>query len=86
MTIHFKGRKIDFDDLKYTIDLYKGPVKFKLTFQESKNDADIISELDRIFNDIRRKNIPEFNAKNKGEKDIFAAYEEVKNGIFEVRL
>lgn len=86
VTIHFKGRKIDFDDLKYTIDLYKGPVKFKLTFQESKNDADIISELDRIFNDIRRKNIPEFNAKNKDGKDIFAAYEEVKNGIFEVSV
>lgn len=86
VTIHFKGRKIDFDDLQYTINLYKGRVKFKLTFEESKNDADIISELDRIFNDIRQKNIPEFNGKNKDGKDIFAAYEEVKNGIFEVSV
>lgn len=84
--VHFKGRRIDFDDLQYTLDLYKGPVKFKLTFEESKNDADIISELDDIFYDIKQKNIPEFNAKNKEGKDIFAAYEEVKNGIFEVSV
>lgn len=84
--VHFKGRRIDFDDLQYTLDLYKGSVKFKLTFEESKNDADIISELDDIFYDIRQKNIPEFDAKNKEGKDIFAAYEEVKNGIFEVSV
>lgn len=86
VTIHFKGRRIDFDDLQYTIDLYDGPVKFELFFEESKNDADVISELDGIFADIRKKNIPEFGAKNEEGKDIFAAYEEVKNGIFEVSV
>lgn len=84
--IHFKGRRIDFDDLQYAIDLYKGPVKFELVFEESKNDVDIINELDGIFADIKRKNIPEFSAKNNDGKDIFAAYEEVKNGIFEVSV
>lgn len=84
--IHFKGRRIDFDDLQYTIDLYDGPVKFELVFEETKNDADVISELDGIFSDIREKKIPEFNAKNDDGKDIFAAYEEVKNGIFEVSV
>lgn len=84
--IHFKGRRIDFDDLQYTINLYDGPVRFQLVFEESKNDADIISELDGIFEDIRQKNIPEFNNKNEEGKDIFTAYEEVKNGIFEVSV
>ena len=84
--IHFKGRRIDFDDLQYTINLYDGPVRFQLVFEESKNDADIISELDGIFEDIRQKNIPEFNDKNEEGKDIFTAYEEVKNGIFEVSV
>lgn len=68
VTIHFKGRRIDFDDLQYTIDLYDGPVSFQLVFEESKNDADVISELDGIFDDIRQKNIPEFNAKMKKVK------------------
>lgn len=84
--IHFKGRKIDFDDLKYTIDLYKGPVKFELEFEESKNDSDVISELDRIFEEIKEKNLPEFSAQNEEGKDIYAAYEEAKNGIFEVSV
>lgn len=86
VTIHFKGRRIDFDDLQYTIDLYEGPVSFQLVFEESKNDADVISELDGIFDDIRQKNIPEFDAKNEEGKDIYTAYEEVKNGIFEVSV
>lgn len=84
--IHFKGRKIDFDDLQYTVDLYDGPVRFELEFEESKNDADVINELDRIFSDIKEKNIPEFNVKNNDGKDIFDSYEEVKNGIFEVSV
>ena len=82
----FKGRRIDYDDLKYAINLYKGEVSFSLKFEESKNDSDVISELDGIFHDIKEKNIPEFNAKNKEGKDIFDAYEEVKNGIFEVSV
>ena len=62
--------------------MYEGPVRFELEFEESKNDADVISELDRIFGDIKEKGFPEFKAKNEDGKDIFAAYEEVKNGIF----
>ena len=84
--ITFKGRRIDYDDLKYTLDMYEGNVKFDLKFEESKNDADVISELDEVFKDIKEKAIPEFKAKNEEGKDIFAAYEEVKNGIFEVSV
>lgn len=84
--ITFKGRKIDYDDLKYTIDLYKGTVKFSLVFEETKNDTDVISELDTLFDEIKKKNLPEFKIKNEEGKDIFDAYEEVRNGIFEVSV
>ena len=84
--ITFKGRKIDYDDLVYTIELYTGDVKFSLVFDETKNDSDILGELDSIFEDIKDKNLPEFAKKNEEGKDIFAAYEEVKNGIFEVSV
>ncbi len=84
--IHFKGRKIDFDDLKYTINMYKGTVQFSTTFEESTNDADVIGGLDKIFDEIRSKDIAEFNQKNKDGLDIFDAYEEAKNGIFEVSV
>ena len=84
--IFFRGRRIDFDDLKYAVGLYRGNVAFSLKFKESKNDSDVIRELDRIFSDIKEKNIPEFNTENEEGKDIFDAYEEVKNGIFEVSV
>lgn len=84
--IHFKGRKIDFDDLKYTLNMYKGTVQFSTTFEESTNDADVIGGLDKIFDEIRSKDIAEFNQKNNDGLDIFDAYEEAKNGIFEVSV
>lgn len=84
--ILFKGRRIDFDDLKCTFDLYKGNVKFSLKFEETRNDTDVISALDDVFSEIKEKGIPDFNTKNKEGKDIFDAYEEVKNGIFEVSV
>lgn len=84
--LHFKGRKIDFDDLKYYIDRYCGDVKFELTFEEVIKDSEIMEKLDIIFNDIKGKNLPEFNVKNKEGINIFDAYEEVKNNIFEVNV
>ena len=84
--IYFKGRRIDFDDLKYTFDYYDGPVSFELEFEEAKNDSDIIGELDKIFEKIKEKNLPEFSIKNDKGKDIYEAYEEAKNGIFEVSV
>lgn len=81
----FTGRKIDYDDLRYSVDLYKGTVKFNLVFKETKNDKDIIAELDKIFERIKEKNIPEFKKKMDG-KNIFDVYEEVKNGIFEINV
>ena len=84
--ITFRGRKIDFDDLKYALNVYKGKDKFELQFEEAKNDSDISKELDEIMLDIKGKNIPEFNVKNEKGKDIFDSYNEAKNGIFEVSV
>lgn len=84
--IEFYGRRIDFEDLKYCIDTYMGNVKFQLSFKEGKNENDIINELDQLFSEIKEKNIPEFKQKNAEGIDIFDAYEEVKNGIFEISV
>lgn len=84
--LDFRGRRIDFDDLKYCIEKYEGDTRFELHFEETKNDADMIHEIDILFNEIKKKNLKEFNAENNKGKDIFDAYEEVKNGIFEVSV
>lgn len=85
--LSFKGRKIDYEDLKYAIDLYEGKTKFKLLpNQEVANDADIIKELDKIFCEIKKKNLPNFKEKNKDGMDIFDAYKKVKDGIFDINV
>ena len=84
--VTFRGRKIDFDDLKYALNLYKGKNKFELQFEEAKNDSDISKELDEIMFDIKEKKIPEFTTKNDKGKDIFDSYSEAKNGLFEVSV
>ena len=84
--IVFRGRRIDFDDLKYCIDEYKGSTHFSLEFTDCKNDNDIISELDGIFSDIKGKNLPQFSKVDENGRNIFTAYEESKNGRFEVSV
>lgn len=86
VNIRFRGRRIDYDDLQYAINLYNGSVKFILDFEETRNDEDIAKGLDNILNEIKVKNIPEFSEKNTDGKDIYEAYEEAKNGIFEVSV
>ena len=89
INLEFQGRKIDYDDLMYAIKKYqedcKGnnqrPADFNVTFRESKNENDIITELDKIIAEIKRKNLPQFNQKNRYDKTIFDAYEEAKNGL-----
>lgn len=86
--LRFRGRKIDFDDLKYCIDRYKSErnTVFQLKFEESKNEGDIIRELDILFEEIKKKKLLQFEIKNEEGKNIFDTYEEAKNGIFEVSV
>ena len=50
--VYFKGRKMDFDDLKYTFDSYQGSVKFNLVFEETKNEMPTIVPA-AVFRDPR---------------------------------
>lgn len=84
--LHFKGRRIDYEDLKYCVESYKGKVRFNLTFTETRNDNDIIKELDGLFAEIKKSDLPEFKGTNKAGKNIFDAYQDVKNGVFEVSV
>ena len=68
------------------MNLYKGEAIFDLSFEEATNDNDVVRALDNIIQEIKEKDIPEFNQKDEDGKDIFTAYEEVKNGIFEVSV
>lgn len=86
ITIEFHGRKIDFDDLQYSVERYKGDEEIKTVFIGSENEEDIIKKLDGIFAEIKKKDLPQFKDKNKEGKDIFDSYEEVKNGIFEISV
>lgn len=94
INLEFQGRKIDYDDLMYAIKKYqedcKGnnqrPADFNVTFRESKNENDIITELDKIIDEIKKKNLPQFNKKNKKGKTIFDAYKEAKDGMLNVSV
>lgn len=85
VNIIFKGRKIDFDDLQYSIQHYSGNVSFSLLLEEGKNEAAIMDQLDEMIEDIKSKNLPQFSTE-ENNKNIFTAYQEAKNGIFEVSV
>ena len=86
VNVVFRGRKIDFDDLQYSVQRYSGKVAFSLTLEEAKNELAIMSDLDSIIEDIRSKNIPQFSEVDADGRTIFTAYEEAQNGIFEVSV
>lgn len=84
--IKYKGRKIDFDDLEYSLQQYKGNARFRLVLSDTRNDNDIIKELDKIFDNIKRKKLPQFAEKDKSGSTVFEKYERVKNGILDVNV
>ena len=84
--ITLKGRKIDFEDLLYSVDKYSGEVKFECVLEEGKNEAAIMSELDAIIADIKKKKLPQFEELDSSGRGVFDAYDEAKNGVFEVSV
>lgn len=66
--LRFKGRRIDFEDLQEALKEYEGDAVFKLSCEEMKNDADLIKELDKIFDEIKKKIVLNFRRKIKMEK------------------
>lgn len=86
VSLTFKGRKIDFDDIQYCIKAYSGDTKFELSFDETRNDNNIIEELDSIFDEIKKSNISQFHESSKNGQSIFDRYEEVKQGVFDISV
>lgn len=88
ITLRFKGRQIDYDDLNLCIKEYNqsGEANINLCAEYTKNDNNIIEELDKIVADIKKRNLPDFKKKNKFGKDIFEAYDEVKNNQFDISV
>ncbi len=86
INITFRGRRIDYEDLIYDIERYKGEAVFDVTLEEGKNEAEIMDGLDSIITEIRAKDIPEFEEATSDGVGIFEAYEEAKNGIFEISV
>ena len=84
--ITFKGRKIDFDDLLYGVDAYTGPVKFECVLEEVKSEDEILAELDKVIAEIKSRNLSQFSQVDDSGRSVFDAYEEAKNGIFEVSV
>lgn len=86
ISITFTGRKMDFEDLEYCIDRYDGSARFDLKLDEATNDNDVMNELEEILEEIKNKDIPQFNVKDENGRDVFMAFDEAKNGIFEVNV
>lgn len=85
INVVFRGRRIDFDDLEYCLKDSK-EADFSLELQETSNDNDVIGQLDLLFDEIKKSGIPEFGEKDENNKNIFDAYEEVKNNIFDINV
>ena len=80
-TITFEGRKIDFEDLQIIIKNDKTNLKIKLNHIETKNDSDILKEIDEIFRAFEKGPIEELRS-----EEIKKAYEEVKSSKFKVNV
>ncbi|MFL0167268.1 dynamin family protein [Candidatus Clostridium helianthi] len=81
LKIVFEGRKIDFEDLKLTIDKNKKSLKITLKHVEVKDDKDILKEIDELINIFDNGPIEELKS-----KEIKKAYNEVKSSKFRINV
>lgn len=90
LKITFEGRKIDFEDLKLTIEKYKNDLteehnknnlNIELTHIETKNDKDILKDIDELINVFNNGPIEELKS-----EEVKKTYEEVKSSKFEVSV
>ncbi len=82
ITIQFKGRKIDFEDLESYIKSYSGDIVFTLAKpQIVKNDKNVLCELGHIIEECSKGPIPELK-----DPAIKKTYEIVKNSTFTVSV
>ena len=81
LKIVFEGRKIDFEDLKLTIDKNKKSLKITLKHVEVKDDKDILKEIDELINIFDNGPIEELKS-----KEIKKTYDEVKSSKFRINV
>ena len=91
ITIEFVGRKIDFEDIVYALKRYEGQnsdnsVTIDTRLIETDKKLEIVNRLDVIIDEIKGKNLPEFQRKNEEGLTVFDIYERVKRGIFELTV
>lgn len=79
--IMFKGRKIDYEDLKFYIDRYKGNTKFTICYIQAKNDSDVLKEIDKIVFNFKKGPIEELK-----DNKVIEEYERVKNSKFIISI
>lgn len=82
----FRGRRIDFEDLRCAVNAYSGSAQFQLCFEEAAVDSNTMYQLDSIFDEIKQVDIPELYRKNRNGHDVFEAYQYAKDGIFEINV
>lgn len=82
----FRGRRIDFEDLRCAVNAYSGSAQFQLGFEEAAVDSNTMYQLDSVFDEIKKVDIPELYRKNRNGHDVFEAYQYAKDGIFEINV
>lgn len=81
LKIIFEGRKIDFEDFKLTINKNKKDLKITLKHVETKNDKDILKEIDELITIFDNGPIEELKS-----KEIKSTYNEVKSSKFRINV
>lgn len=81
LKIIFEGRKIDFEDLKLTINKNKKDLKITLKHVEIKNDKDILKEIDELITIFDNGPIEELKS-----NEIKKTYNEVKSSKFRINV
>ena len=81
LKITFEGRTIDFEDLKLTVNKNKKDLKISLRHVETKNDKDILSEIDKLINVFDNGPIEELKS-----EEIKKTYNDVKSSKFKINV
>lgn len=81
LEITFEGRKIDFEDLKLTVNKNKGNLEITLKHENTKNDKDILKKIDELITILDEGPIEELKS-----KEIKDAYNEVKSSKFKINV
>ena len=81
ITVIFKGRKIDYEDLAYYVEPYETNINITLKYIEAKNDADILNEINNVIDKLKESPIEELKF-----EDVRTTYEKVKSARFPISV